>query len=55
MTRQRKMPSINSLEIFTEKEINAEGNSGSMKCIPNMQSPEYRAVGFCLQPLVLLS
>lgn len=30
MTRQRKIPSINSLEIFTEKEANAEEKSGSV-------------------------
>lgn len=35
MTRQREISSINSSEILTEKEANAEENSGS---IPNMHS-----------------
>lgn len=38
MKRHREISSINSLEIFTEKEANAEESSGSMGCIPNMVS-----------------
>lgn len=38
MTRQRDISGINSLEIITEKEANAEEKSGGMKSIPGMHS-----------------
>lgn len=38
MMRHREISSINSLEIFTEKEANAEEKSSSMDCLPNMLS-----------------